>query len=125
MARQEQRVGETVAGDVLGRHAVPAAVFDRDPGLVAYGLEADLDLGILVGREGRLAPAKHQSAGRRPDADLADLEHLPARKRGGEPTALARLERQHTRIARREGEHRAGLPPGPDITDERRERALG
>jgi len=45
---QEDRVREAVTGNMLVRHAVPAAMDDRDPRLCADGLEDDLDLGLLT-----------------------------------------------------------------------------
>src|SRR5580698_2839432 len=107
---------------MAGWHGVPAAVLDRDPGLVADRLEADLDLGVLAGLERGLTPAEHQPVRRRPGADLTDLEHLAAGQGGREPPALARLERQHAGIARREREQRAGLPPRADVVHKRGER---
>src|SRR5690606_632261 len=86
---QEHRRREAVPGDVLDRDGVPAAVLDADPGLVPYRLEADLDLGVLLRGEAGAAPAEHQTLARRPDADVADHEHLAAGQGLDEPAPRA------------------------------------
>src|SRR5262249_48339898 len=48
VAAHKDAVRKAVTRHVLLRDAVPALMLDRDPRLLAYGLEADLDLGRLV-----------------------------------------------------------------------------
>ena len=81
LALLEKWKREAVAGDMILRNAVPAAVFDGDAGFVADGFEADVDFGCVLRPEGGLTPANDQPFARRPDADVADLEYLAVGQR--------------------------------------------
>src|SRR5262245_47395876 len=99
---------------MVGGHLVPAAVFHGDPRLFADRLEAHLDLGVLARRECRLPPAEDQPFARRPNRNLADLEHLAVGECFDEPPFAPlprRLERKPPRTARRETEKIVVRPP--------------
>src|SRR5687767_1618167 len=85
----EEHQLETMAGGMIPRNAVPAAMLDRHAGLLAHRLEADLELGGLIGAEGRLAPAQHEALARLPYPDPADLEAASGRQIGHQPSAFA------------------------------------
>jgi len=72
MPTQEDRVRKAVTGNMLVRHAVPAAMDDRDPRLCADGLEGDLDLRLLARPKGRLTPTEDKPFARLPHPDAAD-----------------------------------------------------
>ena len=67
---------EAVAGDMFLRDGVPAAMGDGDAGVLADGLEGDLDFGDLVRCESRLAPGEGEAVGTVPGGDAADFEDL-------------------------------------------------
>lgn len=58
---------------MIERQAIPAAVFERDASAALDRLEADLDLGRLIGLEVVSTPLEDESLRRFPDPDLADL----------------------------------------------------
>jgi len=82
---QEDRVREAVTGNMLVRHAVPAAMDDRDPRLCTDRLEGDLDLGLLTRTEDK-------PFARLPHPDAADLEDGAVRQCLGEASAFMGLE---------------------------------
>src|SRR4051812_39544091 len=73
-AQLEHVEGEPVPRRVLSRERVPAKVFDGDARVVADRIEADVDLGLFVGREGRVPPTERQPVRRLPCPDPSDLE---------------------------------------------------
>ena len=85
---QEDRVREAVTV----RHAVPAAMDDRDPRLCADGLEGDLDLGLLTRPKGRLTPTEDKPFARLPHPNAADLEDCSVRQCLGEASAFMGFE---------------------------------
>ena len=87
MPTQEDRVRKAVTGNMLVRHAVPAAMDDRDPRLCADGLEGDLDLRLLARPKGRLTPTEDKPFARLPHPDAADLEDGAVRQCLGEASA--------------------------------------
>ena len=54
---------EAVASGVLLGDRVPSEVLDGDPGRVVDGLEADVQLGLLAGLEGRIRQVSTSSEG--------------------------------------------------------------
>src|SRR5215472_12391662 len=110
MAAHEDRVGKTVAGHMLGRHAFPAMMLDGHAGLLAQPLEADLDPGLLAGREGGLPPGGGEAHPRLPYDDAADLEDLAGGSRLREAAAFAFLEGETARWTTREAEEPVRLP---------------
>ena len=79
---------------------VPTEVFDRDPCLVAGVLEADVQLGALIGGEALLTPGYDQAVRRVPDAHLANDEHRAVFVGLDQAAVRARLERRERRSAR-------------------------
>jgi hypothetical protein len=76
--RAERARREAVARGVLGGDALPAAVLERDARAAGVGLEADLDLRHLSGREVPVAPVEDEPRARLPDAHAPELEHVVA-----------------------------------------------
>jgi hypothetical protein len=77
---QESRIGKTIAGHVILRHALPTPVLDRDTHLGPDRLEPDLDLGDLIRRKARL-PRESKPRGWLPSRDTADLDGLGVGRR--------------------------------------------
>src|SRR5215472_32466 len=118
MAAHENRVGKTVAGHMLRRHAFPAMMLDGHAGFPAQRLEAHLDPGLLAGREGGLPPGEGEACPRLPGRDATDLEDLAGGSRLCEAAAFAFLEGETTRWTTREAEQPVGLPPEADLAGE-------
>ena len=74
LLEHEQR--HPVAGRVLLGDRVPAKVLNGDSGLGAHGLEPNVYLGRLVGRERRLPPAEREAPRWVPHPNRADLEDI-------------------------------------------------
>src|SRR5689334_24550302 len=98
-------------------------MLDSHPGLAADRLEADLDLGDLVGREARLAPGEGDAGAGLPGGDAADLEDLAIGCGLDEAAALAGLEGERAGGPRGELEQLVGPPPLADLGGEGLERA--
>ena len=84
MPAQEQGIGHAMAGGMVLRNRVPAVMLDRDPGLRADRLDANLGPGGLIRREARLTLGEGEQLARSPPGvDFAgeDLEG-PLRARG-------------------------------------------
>src|SRR5215469_7901055 len=113
-----------MARNVLHRNGVPAAMFDGDASLLAHSFEANLDFGVLLARECRLAPAEDEPASRLPCAHFANLENLAVRQLLDKTTARAALETHNARTAWREVEQAVRLPPTADFLGKHIERAL-
>src|SRR5215469_4344623 len=125
VAAHEDRVGKTVAGHMLGRHAFPAMMLDGHAGLVAQPIEAHLDPGLLAGRKGSLTPGEGEAHARLPGRDAADLEDLAPGPRLREAAAFAVLEGETARWTAREAEEPVGLPPHADLAGEDPEGMVG
>ena len=67
LAHLEDSKWEAMAGHVLLRDGVPAAMLDGNPRIIAYRFEADVYVCSLVGGERALAPSEGQPLSRRPD----------------------------------------------------------
>src|SRR5262252_7696597 len=81
VAAHEDHVREMVTRHMLLGHAVPALMLDRHACLLAHGLEADFDFGVLLLRERRLSPTEDQPLAALPDPDTPDLPDLAVRQR--------------------------------------------
>lgn len=109
-------LGEAVARQMPLWKSVPGPVFDRHARLLSSGLEKNLDLRTLFGREARLPPGKDETLAGLPHGYPTDLESLAIRKAGDEATTHARLEPQFTVALWSDPKERVGLPPGRDST---------
>jgi hypothetical protein len=116
---------KAVAGCVILRDRVPAAMLDGDARFLIHGFESDIDVRDLVGRKRRLAPGESKPFAWRPSCDTADLEVFAVGQRRDEATILAWLEAQRAVAARRELEQAAGPPPGCDLLRENVKRLFG
>ena len=118
LAHLEGAQRKAVAGQMLLRDGVPAAVLDGHPRFLADGFEADVDACLLLRRERDLAPGEAEPIARRPMGDAADLKDVAVGKRGYEAAILTRLETEFAIATRRQLEKLIWAPPKANVINE-------
>src|SRR5882724_911954 len=112
---QRSLFGKPMSRSMPAWNRVPGAVLDGYTRLRADGLEANFDLGGVLGGEIRLAPGEHQPFARLPDGNASDLKRRAVFERRSQAASLAGLEGEPAIAGVTYAEEAARLPPRGDL----------